>query len=415
MAARLSCLLVLVAFLAGCQTVLRRDAPPTLIDNAAPDGFPASVRLISTDLRTFSARADAFFGGIRRAADDQAVNVLALSGGGAGGAFGAGALVGLSRAHARTQFQMVTGVSAGALIAPFAYLGPDWDERMQQALSGKNTSQLMLSPGWTLLERLLSPLGFHSALFDIVDRFVTPQMIESVARETAKGRKLIVATTDLDKQESVLWDLGAIAAQGGEGARRLFRDVILASASVPGIFPPVLIHVREGDTEYDEMHADGSVTAPTFAIPLAVTVSGYPIPQLRGAHLYVIIDGKLAQTPKATPINTVDILERSFSAETTYMEREAVVRSLAASRRLGMELRITEIPVDYPQTSFLDFRPRSTQALFDYAEDCAERRLLWLTPQQSLRRNMNPRNEPGTTHPMCPAEGAVSRLQGRAD
>jgi Patatin-like phospholipase len=415
MAPRLRCFLAFVTFLAlaGCQTVPRRDAPPTLIDNAAPNGFPSSVRLLGTDLRAFSGRAEAFFGGIRRAANEGPVNILALSGGGAGGAFGAGALVGLSRAHARPQFQMVTGVSAGALIAPFAYLGSDWDERMHQALSGENTSRLVTSPGWNLLERLLFPLGFHrrSALFDLVDRFVTNQMIESVARETAKGRQLIVATTDLDKQESVLWNLGAIAAQGGDRARRLFRDVILASASVPGLFPPVLIHVRDDDTEYDELHADGSVTTPTFAIPLAVTVSGYPIPQLRGAHLYIIINDKLARAPQTTPINTIDILEHSFSAGTTYMAREAIVRSLAASRRLGMELRITEIPVDYPLTSFLDFRPQTTRALFDYAEDCAERGLLWLTPEQSLRRNMNPENERRMAHPLCPAEAAASRLQ----
>ena len=309
---------------------------------------------------------------------------------------------------------MVTGVSAGALIAPFAYLGSDWDERMQQALSGENTSRLVPSPGWTLLERLLFPLGFrsHSALFDLVNRFVTTQMIESVARETAKGRQLIVATTDLDKQESVLWNLGAIAARGGDRARRLFRDVILASASVPGIFPPVLIHVRVDDTEYDELHADGSVTTPIFAMPLAATVSGYPIPQLRGAHLYVIINDKLARAPQTTR-STVDVLEHSFSAGTKYMARDAIVRSLAASRRLGMELRITEIPVDYPQTSFLDFRPQSTRALFEYAEHCAERGLLWLTPEQSLRRNMNPQNELGTAHPICPSEAAAPRLQGR--
>jgi len=239
-----------------------------------------------------------------------------------------------------------------------------------------------------------------------VDRFVTTRMIEAVAREAAKGRQLIVATTDLDKRESVLWNLSEIAAQGGDRARRLFRDVIVASASVPGIFPPVLIHVREDGTEYDELHADGSVTTPIFAIPLAATVSDYPIPELRGAHLYAIINAKLARTPQTTPINTTDIVERSFSAGMTYMARDAIVGGLAASGRLGMELRITEIPVDYPRTGFLDFRPQSTKALFDYAEDCAERGLLWLTPEQSLRRNTDSGKQPGTKYRECPVEAA---------
>ena len=158
-----------------------------------------------------------------------------------------------------------------------------------------------------------------------------------------------------------------------------------------------------------------SPAATSAAIPLAATVSGYPIPQLGDAHLYVIINKKLARIPQTTPINTTDILEHSFSAGMTNKAREAVVRSLAASRRLGMELRITEIPVDYPQTSFLDFRPQSTRALFEYAEDCAERSLLWLTPEQALRCDMNVGSERGTIRPMCPAEAAseerVTRTQ----
>jgi hypothetical protein len=134
---------------------------------------------------------------------------------------------------------------------------------------------------------------------------------------------------------------------------------------------------------------------------------------LHGAHLYVIVNEKLVWAPTTTPINTVDIVERSFSAGTTSMAREAVVRSLAASRRLGMKLRISEIPVDYPLTSFLDFRPRSTRALFDYAEACAERGLLWLTPGQSLRRDVNAQNGRKVTRPVCPAEAAAAVTTAR--
>ena len=121
--------------LAGCQTAPRRAAPPELIGTATPPGFPPSVRLVTTDQRTFSALAPDFFGGIRSAAIDGTVDILALSGGGSGGAYGAGVLAGMTRAHARPQFEMVTGVSAGALLAPFAFLGPDWDARMQEAFT----------------------------------------------------------------------------------------------------------------------------------------------------------------------------------------------------------------------------------------------------------------------------------------
>ncbi len=394
-----------MVMMSGCQTAPRRAAPPELIGAAAPDGFPPSVRLVTTDLRTFTALAPAFFGGIRTAATDGTVDILALSGGGSGGAYGAGALAGLSRAHTRPQFEMVTGVSAGALLAPFAFLGGDWDARLQEAFTGKRSARLMQSPTRTILARLLSPRGLprHNALFQLVDHFVTIEMIDAVAREAAKGRRLVVATTDLDKHETVLWNLGEIAQHGGTAARTLFRDVLVASASVPGVFPPVLIRVHAGGNEYDEMHVDGSVTTSVFSTPLIAGIQSTELPLLHGAHVYMIVNGQLARTPQTTRYNTVDILSNSFSAEMTYKTREAIVDNIAAAKRLGMEFRLTEIPVDYPQTSFIDFNQQHMQALFDYAADCAAQGLLWMTPAQSIRRNMSTHGTPGSTPPECPA------------
>lgn len=244
-------LMFAAVLLAGCQAVPRLPAPPDLIGTAVPVGFAPDVRLVTTDLKTFTALAPEFFGGLRSASKDGSLNILALSGGGSGGAYGAGVLAGMSRAHARPPFEMVTGVSAGALLAPFAFLGPDWDGRMKDAFTGERSARLLRSPTRTVLARLLSPCGLahHNALFLLVDHFVTPQMIEAVAHEDATGRRLVVATTDLDKHETVLWKLGEIARQGGPAGRRLFRDVLTASASVPGVFPPVLIRVREGGRE----------------------------------------------------------------------------------------------------------------------------------------------------------------------
>ncbi|HTH68240.1 MAG TPA: patatin-like phospholipase family protein [Rhodanobacter sp.] len=396
--------------LAGCQTAPRRPAPPDLISAATPVGFPPSVRLVTTDLRTFTALAPDFFSGVRAAATDGSVDILALSGGGSGGAYGAGALVGMSRAHTRPQFEMVTGVSAGALLAPFAFLGPAWDARMQQAFTGERSARLLRSPTRSILSRLLSPRGLphHNALFQLVDHFVTPQMIDAVAREADKGRRLVVATTDLDKHETVLWDLGEIAQHGGGTARRLFRDVLVASASVPGVFAPVLIHVRDGDHEYDEMQVDGSVTTSVFSMPLIVGVQSTELPLLRGAHLYMIVNGQLARTPRTTRYNTIDILSNAFAAELTYKTREAIVDNIAAAHRLGMTFNLTEIPVDYPQASFIDFDQQHMQTLFDYAADCAAQGLLWMTPAQSVRRNMGANRAVAPDRPACPAAVAES-------
>jgi hypothetical protein len=403
-------LLCLGLLLAGCQTAPRRPAPPELIGTATPAGFPASVRLVTTDQKNFAAQAPAFFSGLRAAATDGSMDILALSGGGSGGAYGAGALAGMTRAHARPRFEMVTGVSAGALLAPFAFLGPDWDARMHDAFTGERSAELLRSPTRRILSRLLSPRGLphHNALFKLVDHFVPPQMIAAVAREAATGRRLVVATTDLDKHETVLWDLGEIAEHGGEAARRLFRDVLIASASVPGVFPPVLIHVRENGRDYDEMHVDGGVTTSVFSAPLIAGIQSTDLPLLRGAHLYMIVNGQLARTPQTTRYNTVDILANALAAELTYKTREAIVDNIAASRRLGMQFQLTEVPVDYPQASFIDFDQAHMQALYDYAADCAARGLLWLTPEQSVRRNMGAHHAPVSGVPACPAAAQAS-------
>jgi hypothetical protein len=399
-------LLCLGLLLAGCQTAPRRPAPPDLIGTAAPAGFPASVRLVTTDQKNFAVLAPAFFSGLRdAAATDGSLDILALSGGGSGGAYGAGALAGMTRAHARPRFEMVTGVSAGALLAPFAFLGPDWDARMHDAFTGERSAELLRSPARNILSRLLSPRGLphHNALFKLVDHFVSPQMIVAVAREAATGRRLVVATTDLDKHETVLWNLGEIAQHGGPAARTLFRDVLIASASVPGVFPPVLIRVRQGGQEYDEMHVDGGVTTSVFSMPLIVGIQSTEMPLLRGAHLYMIVNGQLARSPQTTRYKTTDILSSAFAAELTYKTRGAIVDNIAESHRLGMKFHLTDIPADYPQSSFIDFDQAHMLALFDYAADCAERGLLWMTPEQSVRRNMVAPGGPGSPAPQCPA------------
>ncbi|MEO7050180.1 MAG: patatin-like phospholipase family protein [Rhodanobacter sp.] len=398
-------LLIIALLLAGCQTAPRLPAPPDLIGTAVPVGFSSDVRLVTTDGRSFAALAPGFFGGLHAASNDGSLNILALSGGGSGGAYGAGVLAGMTRAHARPSFEMVTGVSAGALLAPFAFLGSDWDARMREAFTGERSARLLRSPTRTVLSRLLSPRGLphHNALFRLVDHFVTPQMVAAVARESASGRRLVVATTDLDKHETVLWNLGEIAQHGGPAARRLFRDVLIASASVPGVYPPVLIRVREGGRDYDEMHVDGGVTTSVFSMPLIAGIQSTELPLLRGANLYMLVNGQLARAPQTTPYNTVDIIANALAAEMTYKTREAIVDNIAASHRLGMHFHLTEIPVDYPQTSFIDFEQTHMLALFDYAAGCAAQGLVWMTPTQSLRRNMSARSTGVSSQPACPA------------
>jgi hypothetical protein len=397
-------LLLVMLTLSGCVAT-RKPAPPRLISGAMPEGYTNQVRLLASDVELYEKRSPGFFKGIRDSATDGTIDILALSGGGAGGAFGVGALTGLSRAHKRPQYELVTGVSVGALLAPFAYLGPDWDDAMLQALGEDRTSNLLGPPPVTLFSRLLFPLGVgHSKLYKLVDSFVTPAMIEAVAREDAKGRRLLVATTDLDKQETVIWNLGGIAARGGEIARETFRDVLVASASVPGMFPPVVIHVQDGENHYDELHVDGSVTAPVFVLPLIAMLRPGPLSNLQGANLYMIVNGQLHRFPKTTPVRTLSILTTSFGAGLVYKSREAISDTAGISARLGINFLVTSIPADYPMNSFIDFDAKHLVSLFNYAADCAERDRLWVTPEQGLRRNFMARRLPTQGPPSCPKD-----------
>jgi predicted acylesterase/phospholipase RssA len=406
----LLCLACLIS-LTACVTQSRKPPPPTLISNAAPVGFDASIRIVTTDRHRFATISPPIIQGLRQAAHGGPVNILALSGGGSGGAFGAGALAGMTQGHNRPDFQLVTGVSAGALIAPFAFLGPSWDPALRDAFGGER-SDLIHSPKTSFLARLVLPSGLssHGRLYELVDHFVTPRMIAAVAAETAKGRRLIVATTDLDKQETVLWDMGAIAAHGGDAARQLFRDVLVASASVPGMFPPVIIHVSDGIHAYDELHVDGSVTTPFFITPLVADVVSTSLDQLNGANVYVLVNSQLASPPHESSLETPELLGRSFSAQLMYKTKETLALVDSVTREHHMQLLVTVIPADYPGHSFADFHPESLQRLFDYGADCAARGLLWATIEQGIRRDQTAIN--GSLHAAASCPGSIAMPSG---
>ena len=291
------------------------------------------------------------------------LRALVLSGGGAGGAFGAGALVGLSRRQERPQYDVVTGVSTGALIAPFAFLGSDWDSQLTEAFTSGRGAQM------SVRGLLALPLGASrrsAALTALVDHYVTPDLIRAVAREAGTGRLLWVATTDLDKEETVIWDLGAIAMRGGEPARKLFRDVVVASASIPGVFEPVLIHVQQGGRMYDEMHVDGNVSASLFIAPAAAYFALLDQRSLDGARVYVLINGQIIDAPETTPFKLRPIVARTFSVALKHMSRAQVVTVDQFAEKYRMSVQSTYLPFDYPQYSSADFRASTMRPLFEY-------------------------------------------------
>jgi len=203
-------LLVLLAGLAlsGCGALPREAFSARDIQGGAPQGL-TDLRFDATDAAAGLHFADA---ARTRAAGQKTFDVLAVSGGGSNGAFGAGVLVGWTKAGDRPEFDIVTGVSTGALTAPFAFLGPDWDKRLTEAYTSDAAERILDRRGFDILFRP----SFYSgaALRALVERYVDPPLLYAVAVEHTRGRRLLIATTNLDTEQTVIWDMGAIAARG---------------------------------------------------------------------------------------------------------------------------------------------------------------------------------------------------------
>lgn len=257
--------------LAGCSSVLPRNPVPfDSVETAQIEGIPNARfwgdelsphlkwemdNLTPEEIRT---GFPALYG--------QPHNYLAISGGGARGAFGAGLLGGWTKAGNRPEFQMVTGISTGALIAPFAYLGSDYDHILKTVYTSISTKNILEKRSFFSL-LTADAVADTTPLKDLLKKYVNNEVIAAIAVEHRRGRGLYIGTTDLDYMRPVIWDIGAIAASGKPGASALVRKILLASASIPAGMPPVRINVTANGRIYEEMHVDGGVAAQVFVYP----------------------------------------------------------------------------------------------------------------------------------------------------
>jgi predicted acylesterase/phospholipase RssA len=391
--------------LQGCaHTAIRESASS---EGDAPD----AIRTLGPDQRFSTLPAQSVARRVRSQRAGQPVSILALSGGGADGAFGAGALVGLTRSASRPQFSVVTGVSTGALIAPYAFLGSDWDDQLAEVYTSGGAEHLLHSRGLGAL--FGSSVYSGTPLKQMVDRYATDALIRAVAREAATGRLLLVATTDVSTGEPVIWDLGSIAMNGGAEARTLFRDVLVASASVPGLFPPVVIRVQEQQALYEEVHVDGTISVPFF-VPLAfVEPTNNSSDPSQGATVYVIVDGRLSEQPAPIRLRARPILYRSVSAGLNHMLRTTLELTATDAELEGAQFEFAAIPVAYPHLNSFDFRTPTMRSLFQYGYKCAQAGRLW-TSSRDVGREDASSDEAGTRQNRCPADDEfISRLAVR--
>lgn len=380
------------ASLGACGAIER----PPFLGNEVPGEAPAlaGYRFNATDVAAF-LKWQVIWADRRRALGLDGVRVLALSGGGADGAYGAGVLVGWTRSGRRPVFDLVTGVSTGALAAPFAFLGAAWDPRLASAYHDPDLQALTRSR----FAMFRNPSLFGAEpLRRLVHRYVDQRLLEAIAAEHAAGRRLMVATTNLDSQQSVIWDLGAIAgAASGAGAPGaaldLFRNVLIASASIPGVFPPVLI--PRGDGRPSELHVDGGTASPFFVIP-EVLVFWRPEHLMRPMALYVIVNGKVRPSYEYTGGGVRSIMLRAFDTLTKSEVRAQITAARVFADANHVPLLVASIP-DEGAADPLDFRPPAIDALFRLGVELA-----------SQGRAFRSASEINTDLSMPPAAAAVS-------
>jgi len=240
-----------------------------------------------------------------RAVPNQSGPWLALSTGAEDGAYGAGFLNGWSASGQRPEFSVVTGVSSGAIIAVYAFAGPKYDATLRKAYTSVRAADIF--------EVRATPESIVDTwpLERLVQQHVTTELLDDIAAQHRQGRRLFVVTTNLDAGRAVVWDMGAIAARGGDPALVLFRKVVLASSSIPAVFPPVLIEAEANGRRFQEMHVDGGVNGPIYVAPESYLLSSDH--RLPASKLYIVINGKLSNEFAQTGRTMASILGRSIS------------------------------------------------------------------------------------------------------
>jgi predicted patatin/cPLA2 family phospholipase len=380
-------LLVLLLLITGCADMTRLDAVPADVKEGATVlgmndirywGDEASTKLVDDAVQAYQREVR-----LRQASgaagDVPPAQFLAISGGGENGAYGAGLLVGWTATGTRPSFKLVTGISTGALTAPFAFLGSAYDRQLQEVyttLSGKDVMQ----PRGYLAVLLQDAISDNTPLRRTIARYVDQAMVDAIAAEDAKGRVLLVATTNLDARRPIIWNITKIAASGHPRALELIRDVLVASAAIPGAFPPVMIDVEVNGKKYQEMHVDGGASAQVFVYPpsLSRTTAQFSGQQReRQRRVYVIRNARLdpdwAQVDRAV----FGILERTVTSLIQTQGVGDLYRIYLSAQRDGIDFNLAYIPETFTTPLNEPFETAYMRELFGVGYDLAVKGYQW--------------------------------------
>jgi hypothetical protein len=375
------------ALLAGCSLPVRGTAVPTgrtaqaSVLGVPNERFfpfygtaPLEVEFMAAADRLRQAK------GLAPNAPLPEVPLLAVSGGGENGAFGAGLLCGWSEHGTRPVFELVTGISTGALTAPFAYLGSNYDPQLRTVYTELTVSGVFSKRRFTaaLFDDAMTD---NSPLFKTISGYLNEAMLAALAKSYDDGRLLLIGTSNLDAQNPVIWNVGAIAKSGHPRALDTIRRILLASAAIPGAFPPTMFDVTLDGVAYQEMHVDGGAFAQAFLYPAGLTrqrrvrmASGQLVVP---ATAYVIRNGRLDPEWASTERSTMGIASRAISTMIAASGINDVLRIYNTTQRDGIGFNLAYIGSDFTQKLPEPFDQGYMRALFDYGYQRARRGYDW--------------------------------------
>lgn len=386
--------LLLAVLPTGCSVLHPRSPlPAELAGTATPVGYgavrdwgdhysPVLQRSVETALKAEAAPDNPF--------GKTPIQYLSLSGGGMNGAFGAGFLCGWSQEGSRPTFDFVTGISAGALLAPFAYLGASQDAALRDIYSNLKPEDLFRRKG--LMRILRDDSAFDTApLRKLLEKYITTNLLADIAREHAQGRRLWIGTANLDARRPVIWDMGLIASSGRPDAPELFIKVMMASSALPGAFPPAYFVVEADGKTYDELHVDGGIGRQAFAYGPVLHLDEIR-QQLdaqqreRPAELYIIRNGDLRSHYDPVKSRALPILMNSIFALTHHQAEGDFYRMFVYAGRDKCTFNLTGIPADFQRQSNKEFDPGEMKRLFALGERMAKAGGCWIhTPWDELK------------------------------
>ncbi len=373
---------ILVLFLQGCAAPKRNPVPENMVTRVRP----LQMEKIRVFVDPWNKKdMEAFFTSSltpllkKYAHTDATLTMLALSGGGDGGAFGAGLLNGWSTEGSRPQFDIVTGISTGALMSPFAFLGSAYDDSLRAVYTEISADNIYSIRSIREMISSRDALADSMPLAHLLTTYVDDQAIQHIGMEHQKGRRLFIGTTHLDSGQMIVWDMGAIALSGHPEAPELFRNILLASASIPIAFPPVYIQINTDTAHYDEMHVDGGLINQVFGIETLANIlvkqrqSGQPI----NAQVFLIRNSAIKPKWEPAPRELVGIANRTVDIMINSQSLGDIFRNYVIAKMTGISFYYTGIPADFQTGQHDAFDTDYMNTLFDVGYQAGKTGSAW--------------------------------------